>query len=167
MTGSTDLLRPRGRSHWAWPWLVLLLALPGAAWSMFVAGMASAALFGEPPTSADLATSTAAFLSGMSLWLSAAVLSAALFRRVAVPLLCGLAAAGYAVLALSDRPSAPLHEADTAGWLAAWAPATSWALACWGLYALLGAAGRRWRRGTARPRRRSGSARRRPVPNNR
>ncbi|MCW3818192.1 hypothetical protein ONA91_27450 [Micromonospora sp. DR5-3] len=154
MTGSPDLqpddVRPRDRSHWAWPWLVLLLALPGAAWSMFVAGIAAAALFGEPPTPGDLATSTAAVLSGASLWLAAAVLSAALFRRVAVPLLCGLAAVAYAVLAGANRPSAPLHEAGLAGWLAAWVPVTSWAIASWALYALLVAAGRRWRRGAPR-----------------
>lgn len=154
MNGSADPPRvrpadPGGRSHWAGPWLVLLLALPGAAWSVFASGISAAALFGEPPTPGDLATAAAAELSGASLWLVAAVLAWAQFRRVVVPLLCGAAAAAYALAALSAPSSDALSEAGMAGWLSAWGPPTSWAIGCWALFALLGAA---WRRRRPPPR---------------
>lgn len=126
------------RSHWALPWLVLMLALPGAAWSLYVAVMASASFFGEQPDPTDRATTAAAALSGASLWLATALLTAVVFRRAVVPVLCGIAAAGFAALALpSGQPRAPLGAADSAGWLSACAPPTSWAIALWAVSTLV------------------------------
>ncbi|SCL70302.1 hypothetical protein GA0070606_5354 [Micromonospora citrea] len=128
---------PRERSHWAQPWILLVLALPGAVWSWYAAIVASAPFFGEEPSPVDRATTAAAFLSGASLWLTTALLAAVMFRRAVVPVLCGLVAAGFAALALSGtQPRAPLSEADIAGSLSAWTPPTSWALVLWGLIAL-------------------------------
>ncbi len=124
---------PADRSHWAAQWAPLILALPGAAWSFYVALIASAGFFGEPASPADRATSAAALLSGTSLWLVAGLLAAIALRRVAAPVLCGFAALAYAVLPPpGTSPRAPLSSADSAGWLAAWTPPTSWAIALWG-----------------------------------
>jgi hypothetical protein len=116
---------------------MLILALPGAAWSLYAGLIASAPFFGEQPSPTDRATTTAAVLSGASLWLVTALLTAVVFRRAMVPVLCGLAATGFAAAALSVRqPRAPLSAADSAGWLAAWTPPTSWAIVLWGVTAL-------------------------------
>lgn len=129
---------PRERGHWAQPWIMLILALPGAVWSWYAAVVASAPFFGEEPSPADRATTAAAFLSGASLWLATALLAALMFRRVVVPVLCGLAAVGFAALALSGaQPRASLSEADIAGSLSAWTPPTSWGLVLWALFALV------------------------------
>ncbi|WP_406037591.1 hypothetical protein OG799_23350 [Micromonospora sp. NBC_00898] len=126
------------RSHGAWAWFLLILAQPGAGWSLYVAVVASAPFFGEQPSPTDRATTTAAVLSGASLWLATALLTAVVFRRAVVPVLCGLAAAGFAALALPGRqPRAPLSAADSAGWLSAWAPPTSWVIALWGVSTLV------------------------------
>ncbi|MFG3702498.1 hypothetical protein ACGF5C_32185 [Micromonospora sp. NPDC047620] len=127
---------PREPGHWAYPWLMLILALPGAAWSLYTGLIASAAFFGEQPSPTDHATTAAAVLSGASLWLVTALLTAVVFRRAVVPVLCGLAAAGSAVAAMSVQPRAPLSTADSAGWLSAWTPPTSWAIVLWGVTAL-------------------------------
>jgi hypothetical protein len=132
---------PRERSHWAQPWILLILALPGAVWSWYAAVVASAPFFGQEPSPADRATTAAAFLSGASLWLATALLAAVMFRRAVVPVLCGVAAAGFAALALSGtQPRASLSEADVAGSLSAWTPPTSWGLVLWGLFALVSSA---------------------------
>ncbi|MFG3702488.1 hypothetical protein ACGF5C_32125 [Micromonospora sp. NPDC047620] len=117
---------------------MLILALPGAAWSLYAGLIASAPFFGEQPSPTDRATTTAAVLSGASLWLVTALLTAVVFRRAVVPVLCGLVAAGFAVAAVSVRqPRAPLSAADSAGWLSAWTPPTSWAIVLWGVTALV------------------------------
>ncbi|MFG3714763.1 hypothetical protein [Micromonospora sp. NPDC047730] len=116
---------------------MLILALPGAAWSLYAGLISSAAFFGEQPSPTDHATTTAAVLSGASLWLVTALLTAVVFRRAVVPVLCGLAAAGFATAAMSVQPRAPLNTADSAGWLSAWTPPTSWAIVLWGATALV------------------------------
>ncbi|MER7474744.1 hypothetical protein [Micromonospora sp. NPDC000018] len=129
---------PRERGHRAYPWLMLILSLPGAAWSLYAGLIASAPFFGEQPSPTDRATTTAAVLSGASLWLVTALLTAVMFRRAVVPVLSALAAAGFAAAALSVRqPRAPLSAADSAGWLSAWTPPTSWAIVLWGVVALV------------------------------
>ncbi|MEV5767789.1 hypothetical protein AB0L34_24910 [Micromonospora sp. NPDC052213] len=128
---------------------MLILALPGAAWSLYTGLIASAAFFGEQPSPTDHATTTAAVLSGASLWLVTALLTAVVFRRAVVPVLCGLAAVGFAVAAISVQPRAPLSTADSAGWLSAWTPPTSWAIVLWGVVALV-----LWVYGQSRARRR-------------
>lgn len=136
----------RERSHWAGPWLLLLLTLPGAAWSSYVALIASAPFFGESPSPTDRAATSAAFLSGASLWLASALLAAVVFRRVTVPVLCGLAVACFAALSVPGRrPTAPLTAAESPAWLAAWTPPTSWVIAVWGATVLLLGAFRRLR----------------------
>ncbi|MEH1057714.1 hypothetical protein V6U89_21215 [Micromonospora sp. CPCC 206171] len=122
----------RGRGHWAWSWVLLILALPGAGRSLYVAVMNAAVFFGEQPSPTERATAGAAALSGASLCLATALLTAVVFRRVVVPVLCGLAVAYFAALACPtlQRP-ALLRTADGAGWLSAWAPPTSWVVALW------------------------------------
>ncbi|WP_189330555.1 hypothetical protein [Actinoplanes ianthinogenes] len=120
-------------------WILFLLALPGAAWSVWVALIASAPFFGETATAQDHATSAAAMLSGASLWLVTAACSVLVSRGVAVPVLSGIAAAVFAALSLGVGPRAPLSSADEAGWGAAWTLPTGWVVICW----LLGVAGTR------------------------
>ncbi|SCG75362.1 hypothetical protein [Micromonospora coxensis] len=113
--------------HVLWPWLLLALALPGVAWSAYDAAIAAAPSFGEPPSPQDQATSAAALLSGASLCLTTALLTATVCRRVPATVGCLVAAAGYATLALTGPGrQAPLGAADQAGWVAAWTPPTSW-----------------------------------------
>ncbi|NYF58584.1 hypothetical protein [Micromonospora purpureochromogenes] len=128
----------RGRSHWAWPWVLLILALPGAGRSLYVAVMDAAAFFGEQPSPTERATAGAAAMSGASLWLATALLTAVVFRRVVVPVLCGLAVAYFAALAYpAMRRPALLDTADRSGWLSAWAPPTSWLVALCGASTLV------------------------------
>ncbi|MGB2571485.1 hypothetical protein ACPFP2_23990 [Micromonospora citrea] len=116
--------------HVLWPWLLLALALPGAAWSAYDAVIAVAPSFGEPPSAQDHATSAAALLSGASLCLATALLTATVCRRVPATVGCLVASAGLAALAVAGPGRhGPLAAADQAGWVAAWTPPTSWLLA--------------------------------------
>ncbi|MGC1215206.1 MAG: hypothetical protein WA890_28595 [Micromonospora sp.] len=119
------------RGHWAWPWVLLILALPGTGRSLWVVFMNAS--FGAPLSHTERGNAGAAALSGASLWLATALVTVAVLHRVVVPVLCGLAVACFAALAYPtmQRP-ALLGAADWAGWLSAWAPPTSWVVAVWG-----------------------------------
>ncbi|MGC1212007.1 MAG: hypothetical protein WA890_12170 [Micromonospora sp.] len=120
------------RGHWAWPWVLLILALPGTARSLWVVFMNAS--YGGEVSPIERGARGAAELSGASLWLATALVTAVLLHRVVVPVLCGFAFAWFAALASeSMQPGwAPLGAADCAAWLSAWVLPTSWVVAVWG-----------------------------------
>lgn len=141
---------PRGRSHWAWPWLLLILALPGAAWSLYVVAMTSMSFFGERPSPTERANAAAAALSGVSLWLTTGLLTAVVFRRVVVSVLCGLGTVYFTALANPvGEPRALLSTAGSAEWLSAWTPPTSWVIGLWVVVTLVRSTYLRLRKGPA------------------
>lgn len=123
------------RRHPAKSWVVLVLALPGTALSMWVGFWAIVPVFAATPSVRHAATSEATILSAVPLWLSAAACSVIVSRGRAAPVLCVFAAVGITALAYTG-PSV-LHTADRSAWLTAWMAPTSWAIALWAAWVAL------------------------------
>jgi hypothetical protein len=107
--------------------VLLALALLGTVWAFIVAQLASATLFGVPPTRADEAFRAGALCSAGSVWLVVAFTAVPL-RRHAVVVVGLIVASGFAAVNAASHGT-PFVSAAVDGWLSAWRVPTSWVLA--------------------------------------
>jgi len=146
---AADPARP-DRRHPAKSWAVLLLALPGTAWSVWLAVWASVPVFAATPTAQHAATGEADILSAVPLCLFAAVCSVIVSRGLVAPMLCALVAVSITLLAYTGS-SALLRTADRGAWITAWEAPTSGAIVVWAAWVAISGLCRVIARRRARP----------------